>query len=471
MEKKYKKIKIVVLVLIVLLLMSLIVFIVGRSFGFFQYKKKGDVVNVVSINGINVRVLSGSDNALNLVNTYPMYDNEGLSNTPFTFTIENTSRKPIDYTLKVENDTEKQSSCVLADKVTPCTQLPTSYIRIAYSINDGAYSEPKTLGGANNNVIYSETINGRETRKVAIKVWIDKDATNAIQENVFFGKLIISGEKAIKERCDIAVNTVYEFDYNGTDGTDGSVQNFSVPCSGTYKLETWGAQGGSEYGNGGLGGYSIGTKTLTKDTTLYIVVGGQPSSYTTGGYNGGGDGYVHNGSGYYKSAGGGATSIVKDNNRGLLKDYSNNRDEILIVAGGGGGSANYGDNMDGGAGGGLTSGYLYYQELNKTPAQSSNIGADQNGTLVNYDTFSIACGSRTVTAPLIYPGVFGLGNGNNQVSGGGGGYYGGGGFAECGLVYSGGGGSGYIGGVTNGTSTAGQRSGNGYARITYLGND
>ncbi|HHX16527.1 MAG TPA: hypothetical protein GX725_01230 [Mollicutes bacterium] len=34
---------------------------------------------------------------------------------------------------------------------------------------------------------------------------------------------------------------------------------------------------------------------------------------------------------------------------------------------------------------------------------------------------------------------------------------------------SGGGGSGYIGGVTNGTMESGVHSGNGYAKITYIG--
>ena len=52
---------------------------------------------------------------------------------------------------------------------------------------------------------------------------------------------------------------------------------------------------------------------------------------------------------------------------------------------------------------------------------------------------------------------------------GGGGYYGGAGTTNGLLVaYGAGGGSGYIDGVTGGSTTAGPRSGNGYAKITLI---
>ena len=91
----------------------------------------------------------------------------------------------------------------------------------------------------------------------------------------------------------------------------GAVQSVILP-KGVYKLEVWGAQGGS-YGTtstGGNGGYSIGIITLTAETVLYIYVGGQGTysttsgSFVAGGFNGGGKaGYRYGGSG------GGASDI------------------------------------------------------------------------------------------------------------------------------------------------------------------
>ena len=64
---------------------------------------------------------------------------------------------------------------------------------------------------------------------------------------------------------------VWNFDSKGEEDT------FVVPKTGTYKLETWGAQGGTvenAYGIiGGYGGYSAGNISLTEDTVLYINTG------------------------------------------------------------------------------------------------------------------------------------------------------------------------------------------------------
>ena len=72
----------------------------------------------------------------------------------------------------------------------------------------------------------------------------------------------------------IDITGTYEFAYTG------QIQQFTVPVSGRYKLEAWGAQGAED---GGVGSYSVGEVELTQGDVLYIAVGGQ------NGFNGGGD--------------------------------------------------------------------------------------------------------------------------------------------------------------------------------------
>lgn len=76
------------------------------------------------------------------------------------------------------------------------------------------------------------------------------------------------------------------------DGISGKCEEFIVPYTGYYKLEVWGAQGGS----GGNGGYSSGYIKLQKEEKLYVYVGGRgqdrkyiDSNYLVGGFNGGGN--------------------------------------------------------------------------------------------------------------------------------------------------------------------------------------
>ena len=80
------------------------------------------------------------------------------------------------------------------------------------------------------------------------------------------------------------------------------MQSFTVPCSGTYKLEVWGAQGeNAEPLPGGKGGSANGNKNFNRGSILYIVVGAKGydfngSSHAVS-YNGCGTGSKNNGGG------------------------------------------------------------------------------------------------------------------------------------------------------------------------------
>ena len=140
---------------------------------------------------------------------------------------------------------------------------------------------------------------------------------------------------------------------------------FTAPVDGTYKLETWGAQGGCSLdGNKqtctklGYGGYSVGEITLKKGKVLYIYVGGAGANgalkvNSAGGYNGGGLGSWDNRDDETSGGGGGATHIAKVS--GLLATLESNKDSIIMVSGGAGGqSLSYQAGSGGGFQGGIS---------------------------------------------------------------------------------------------------------------------
>ena len=136
--------------------------------------------------------------------------------------------------------------------------------------------------------------------------------------------------------------TTTSFVYNGTNGTDGSPQFFTIPTGVTeLTVVAFGAQGGGV--NAGKGGQVNAVLTISQPQTLTIYVGGQPTS-SMGGYNGGGNGVLNTIAG----GGGGATDIRSGG--GTLVDR-------ILVAGGGGGYGFEGSSpRPGYAGGGLTGG-------------------------------------------------------------------------------------------------------------------
>ena len=248
----------------------------------------------------------------------------------------------------------------------------------------------------------------------------------------------------------------------------GECTTYIAKSDGYYNLEVWGAQGGNYNTTyvGGLGGYSKGIVHLTKGTTLYVCVGGQPQTVTTtktavpGGFNGGGNGFNRDYSSTYTygQAGGGATDIRIGQNSLYAR---------VIVAGGGSGS----NNRTSGYAGGGTSGVTGQSGYAGTQTSAGSGGSFGQG------------GSATTS-------------GNNYkygASGGGGGFYGGG----AGTSYSDstnydkytGGGSGYVytqatassypsGCLLNSTyyltiasTTEAINTGNGKATITYIGKE
>nr|MBP3258918.1 prepilin-type N-terminal cleavage/methylation domain-containing protein [Bacilli bacterium] len=208
----------------------------------------------------------------------------------------------------------------------------------------------------------------------------------------------------------------------------GYYQVFTAPKAGTYKIELWGAQGGTHSTYiGGLGAYTSGEIYLSKDQVLYVYVGQEGQKNSTG-WNGGGKGF--NNSGY---GGGGATDVrlVPTSSLTGWGEIDSLKSRIM-VAGAGGGSSIYSSaawGQSGGEAGGLVS-YV------GTGGASSTTYAATEATQTSGGTASRANGNVGTD------GGFGYGGDGYQASynsgGGGGGWYGGGGGSHAGGITSGG---------------------------------
>ena len=288
------------------------------------------------------------------------------------------------------------------------------------------------------------------------------------------------------------IDTVTDFEYTGSE------QIFTAEYSGYYKLEAWGAQGGGF--NGGKGAYTIGTIYLEAGEKIYVYVGGQGAANQTttnlGGYNGGG--YSGNNSGQYSYGGGGATDFRLNN--GTWNDATSLASRIRVAAGGGG-TVNVLTTVAG-AGGTLIGGNSTTSASSYTSSTYNATGGTQIGAGTSYQSTRSGVFGYAIQS---YTSGYG--------GGGGSGYYGG----ANGYGRTGAGGSSYISGYegciaiksatdrtpkattyskiedsyhysgkifTQGIMIAGNQempqpnddnsvghSGNGYARISYVGKE
>ena len=401
---------------------------IGVSYSMWNISVSQDSTNMAESKCFDLSI-SNQENSINLDNAYPISNDKGKSLTPFIFTVTNTCDITAEYSVNLEILKDSTLSSKFVD-----VMLENNDIKETNLLSNFDKADKVNTSSIESRNLTTGILKSRESKDYSLRLWIDynttlEDLNNEIKS--FKSKIVVVG-KPINYNGD----TVFNFDYTGGE------QTFTAPVSGTYRLETWGAQGGDiGNSNGGLGGYSMGVMNIKCNEFLYINVGGKGESGVTtseemylsgakGGYNGGGNG----GAGYYWSGagGGGATHIAK--NSGLLSLLEAYRTAILIVSGGGGGHAAWGFPGHGGGTSGTTTPLVY--NYSNVPFKVQAYGGTQTGESQNF-------GRGENAANRLVKNSFGA----EGKGGGGGGFYGGsaiqidGELTDC----AGAGGSGYIG--------------------------
>lgn len=357
-----------------------------------------------------------------------------------------------------------------------------------------------------------------------IYVWVDSNLSGGVYHDTTYSGYIyaessqtstVENQDALpnSDKCQSSTRYV-GFSYIGR------AQEYTIPKTGTYKIEAWGASGNAE-GNAispGKGAYVSGNINLATNNILFFYIGGNNlisgTNYT---YNGGGDG---------EAKAGGATDIRLTN--GNWDNFNSLKSRIMVAGGGGGGfyKLNTTQHSPGHAGGleGMNAD-AYHTNTSKFLLSDgySGHGATQiSGGLTGSKSTETSFINLWNNYNRTYnfdkaDGSFGKGgvgstNGRSVSSGGGSGYYGGGhGLHPGGTWSGGGGGSSFISGHSgcnaisesstesnithtgqsihysglsftetvmidggssmpthDGSSTMIGNSGNGYAKITYI---
>ena len=401
-------------------------------------------------------------NAINaLSNIKKYFDNQGVSYDSITLNngyadITNIQEYETDYfdAIKKEYSVDKLYliDMSIEDKTFPnfnvilrkyINTIKTSGLILLVQVNGSEYANIKVIddnirlvGDAENEYITYVKLGGTfnepgyisESGVVPTITW--EPSFNSNEEGTYYMYYDFNGK--ILKRKVVVLELDKSFDYTGSE------QTYTVKLDGKYKLEVWGAQGGSynsEY-YGGYGGYSVGTIELKKNQMIYVYVGGQGtilndnSDYIPGGFNGGGRG-ANKDANVISTSGGGATHVATRS--GLLSSLEGYKDNILIVSAGGGGTSYQSGTYSGVGGSG--GGYIGSDGTNTMTDYKPGAGGTQSSG--GNSGGGVANNQERGTS-----GSFGQGGNGNYYSGGGGaGLYGGGASNQSGA----GGGSSYIG--------------------------
>lgn len=178
--------------------------VLGVSYAIFRTTDVGKKKNVITTGDFGLEINDVSSDGISVTNALPMTFDEGIKQTPYTFTLTNTGDYAIDYKLSLENLVEVTEE-----------RMPTTTIRYLLIQGDNVDVTTKTnedtklmsqaveevVTDEDNNektVYYIETgiIGARSSQKYTLYLWIDYDATAEIQGTKFKVRARVDGEAA-----------------------------------------------------------------------------------------------------------------------------------------------------------------------------------------------------------------------------------------------------------------------------------
>ncbi len=170
--------------------------LVGTSYAWWTSTATQTGINEVQSSCIKVAIQNEGNN-IKLPNAYPLTDKQAKELTPYTFTITNTCKTIVDYTVKLEKLMEPngQEDKLLNSKYIAVEfnggqkELLSNYPTgtITYEGTDYTSQEAREL--------IKGTLNGNDTKTYTIKLWMDESvtATDDSMNKSFISKIVVDG--------------------------------------------------------------------------------------------------------------------------------------------------------------------------------------------------------------------------------------------------------------------------------------
>ena len=168
MERKSKKIWIIGGLVLCL------VAVIGITFAFFSTGGTQNTANTFTSGCLNIELTDASA-SINLTNTYPISDVEGVDSTSYDFTIRNTCDTSTNYSINLESLNQVANS-LNADYIKVSLSSDT-FDNVISKLSANTEATPEIDNAYESYTLYTGNLGANETKTYHLKLWIDYDAT------------------------------------------------------------------------------------------------------------------------------------------------------------------------------------------------------------------------------------------------------------------------------------------------------
>ena len=171
-------------IMMIILLGVLIIVIIALSYATFRFSITGSE-NVITLGKLELTLTEGD--TINLEDTYPLTDAEGLALDGYDFTLENTGTAAVDYVIYLDN----------VEIDAPDVKLDDKYLKYSFDKNDsiGTAEYLETLGTDGSRILDQGTLDSGEENSYVLRVWPTIEVDGDFGGQVWKGKLRITGDQ------------------------------------------------------------------------------------------------------------------------------------------------------------------------------------------------------------------------------------------------------------------------------------
>ncbi len=158
--------------------------VIGLSYAYWSFNSTQGNINVLGTECLKLELINESE-GIRLQDAHPITNEEGMNLTPYTFTIKNTCKSGVDYSINLESLGVEN-------------RMDSKYIAVSISDNMNLLSNyeettPLLKEGKEARVLLKGYLDSEEEKEYQLRLWIDENSDNGSMNKEFLSKIVVSG--------------------------------------------------------------------------------------------------------------------------------------------------------------------------------------------------------------------------------------------------------------------------------------
>ena len=227
----YKR-KIIYIILIIIGVIT----VTGTTYAIFTTSTAQEGTNTIETLKCLELEFSNQKNVINLSNTYPMLDERGSKNTPYTFTLTNKCGTYVEYSIGLAINKDNTLEDKYVKTIFTVAENTGEPVLLTDRVEGETYNNKKTY------IFRNDGLENNASKDYKLVLWIDENATTAQKKQSFLGNIVINtkpikneGQKTITVDLDGGnllqeLNEIYR---------EGAKIKLPIPAKAGYHFDKW----------------------------------------------------------------------------------------------------------------------------------------------------------------------------------------------------------------------------------------